>query len=80
MGEAQRERRAFSGEAFRGSGRCCRPQAASAGLKGEAFREFWACFRARRVAKDAQAVKGEEMREPELTLACGLEAQRIRQR
>lgn len=56
IGERERERRALSGEAFRGSPRSPAWFQAPAASKGEGFRER---FRPERAADDGQIIKGE---------------------
>jgi hypothetical protein len=79
-GERQRERRALSGEAFRGSGGFAAWFRASATSKGEGFREFPERFRPERVAEDRQLAKGEGMREPGFPSSGGPEMSCIGQR
>jgi hypothetical protein len=80
FGERERERRALSGEAFRGSVGFPAWFGASPTRKGEAFREFWARFRPERAAEDGQVVKGERIRESILPSAGCLDRLDIGQR
>jgi len=64
IGEVERERRALSGEAFRGSGGFAAWFQAPAAAKGEVFREFLERFHPERAAEDRQVAQGEGMREP----------------
>jgi hypothetical protein len=80
IGEGERERRALSGEAFRGSGGFAAWFRASATSKGEGFREFPERFRQERAAEDRQLAKGEGMREPGFPSSGGPEMSCIGQR
>jgi hypothetical protein len=63
IGEGKRERRALSGEAFRGSVAHPAWFRASAPSQGEGFREFQPRFRSERAVAAAEVVKGEQIRE-----------------
>lgn len=80
IGERERERRALSGEAFRGSPRFSAWFQAPLASKGEGFREFRARFRSERVVGDGQIIKGEGIRELGLSSADWPEMSRIGQR